>query len=108
MTLFLDNLENIFSILYINIILTSIEGTPEYPENVTIKDLTGDRANFAGVYKRQGGSRVWRYGEFELSFNGKVNTEIDIARIIIFIFRFTLVHLWRQAQLITCQWMGFC
>ena len=36
-----------------------------------MKDLTGDRANLAGVYRRQGEDRVWKYGDFELSFNGE-------------------------------------
>ena len=56
--------------LYIDIIST-VEGAPGYPESLTVKDKTGDRANFAGVYRRQGDSRVWKYGDNELSFNGK-------------------------------------
>ena len=56
--------------LYIDIIST-VEGAPGYPENLTVKDKTGDRANLAGVYRRQGDSRVWKYGDYKLSFNGK-------------------------------------
>ena len=52
-------------------IISTVEGVPEYPENLIVKDLTGDRANLAGVYRRQGDSRVWKYGDLELSFNGK-------------------------------------
>ena len=49
----------------------NVVGAPEYPENMTVKDQTGDRANLAGVYRRQGDSRVWKYGDYELSFNGE-------------------------------------
>ena len=55
--------------LYIDIIST-LEGRPEHPENITVEDETGDRAHLAGVYIRQGDSRVWKYGDYELSFNG--------------------------------------
>ena len=55
--------------LYIDIIST-LEGRPEHPENITVEDETGDRAHLAGVYMRQGDSRVWKYGDYELSFNG--------------------------------------
>jgi len=48
------------------------EPPPEYPENLIVKDLTGDRANLEGVYRRQGDSRVWKYGDFKFSFNGKL------------------------------------
>ena len=58
------------NILCLNIIST-VEGPTEYPERITVKDITGDRANLAGVYRRQGDSRVWKYGDFKLSFNGK-------------------------------------
>ena len=59
-------------ILCLNInIISTVEGTPEYPENLIVKEQTGDRANLAGVYGRQGDSRVWKYGDFELSFNGE-------------------------------------
>ena len=60
------------NILCLNInIISTVEGAPEYPETLTVEDLTGDRANLAGVYRREGDSRVWTYGDFELSFNGK-------------------------------------
>ena len=60
------------NILCLNInIISTVEGAPEYPENLTVKDKSGDRANLAGVYKRQGDSKVWKYEDFELSFNGK-------------------------------------
>ena len=60
------------NILCLNIdIISTVEGAPEYPENLILKDLTGDRAKLAGVYRRQGDSRVWKYGDFELSFNGE-------------------------------------
>ena len=56
----------------INIIISAVEGPPPgYPENLTVQDQTGDRANLAGVYMRQGDSPVWKYGDFQLSFNGK-------------------------------------
>ena len=51
--------------------ISTLEGTPGYPENLTVKDQTGKRANLAGVYIRVGDSRVWRYQDFKLSFNGK-------------------------------------
>ena len=60
------------NILCLNInIISTVEGPTEYPEKLTVKDITGDRANLAGVYRRQGDSRVWKYGDLELSFNGK-------------------------------------
>ena len=48
-----------------------IEGAPGYPEKLTVKDQTGDRANLVGVYRRQGDRKIWKYEDFELSFNGK-------------------------------------
>ena len=54
-----------------NDIISTVEGAPGYPENLIVKDKTGDRANLAGVYRRQGDSRVWKYGDYELSFNGE-------------------------------------
>ena len=63
--------------IYINIpcvnidIISPVEGAPGYPENLIVKDQTGDRANLAGGYKREGDSRVWKYEDFEISFNGK-------------------------------------
>ena len=59
------------NILCINIDISTVEGAPGYPEKLIVKDKTGDRANLAGVYRRQGDSRVWKYGDYELSFNGK-------------------------------------
>ena len=63
----------LFNILCFNInIISTVAGAPpEYPVNITVQDLTGDRANLAGVYRRHGDSRVWTYGDLELSFNGK-------------------------------------
>ena len=49
----------------------NVEGRPEYPENITIKDKTGEYSDLAGVYRRQGKDRVWKNGDFELSFNGE-------------------------------------
>ena len=57
--------------LCLNIDISTVEGAPRYPESLIVKDLTEDRANLAGVYRRQGDSRVWKYGDYELSFNGK-------------------------------------
>ena len=51
--------------------ISTVEGAPEYPENITIKDKTGENSDLAGVYRRQGEDRVWKYGDFELSFNGE-------------------------------------
>ena len=55
--------------------MSTVEGPPQppYPTTINVKDLTGDgdRANLAGVYRRQGDSRVWKYGDLKLSFNGK-------------------------------------
>ena len=63
-----SNIETSVSILTI----FSVEGPPPpYPELVNIKDETGENSERAGVYRRQGDSRVWRYGDFELSFDGK-------------------------------------
>ena len=61
------------NILCLNInIISTLEGPPPpYPSTLKVEDLTGDRANLAGVYRRQGVSRVWKYGDLELSFNGK-------------------------------------
>jgi len=53
-------------------LLTVTEGAPEYPEIITIKDKTGENSDLAGVYRRQGENRVWKYGDFELSFNGEL------------------------------------
>ena len=51
--------------------ISTVEGAPpEYPENITIKDKTGENSDLAGIYRRQGEDRVWKYGDFELSFNG--------------------------------------
>ena len=52
--------------------ISTVEGAPpEYPENITIKDKTGENSDLAGVYKRQGEDRVWKYDDFELSFIGE-------------------------------------
>ena len=60
----------------------SVEGPPPpYPELVNIKDETGENSERAGVYRRQGDSRVWRYGDFELSFDGN----FDIEKMILYI-----------------------
>ena len=59
------------NILCLNIDITTTEGAPPgYPENLIVKDKTGYRANLTGVYRRHGDSRVWKYGDFEFSFNG--------------------------------------
>ena len=51
--------------------ISTIEGRPEYPESLTIKDETGDSPQLEGVYRRQGDSLVWKYGDYEIAFNGK-------------------------------------
>ena len=51
--------------------ISTVEGLPEYPEFVTIKDETGNYSELAEVYERQGDSRVWKYGEFEFKYTGK-------------------------------------
>ena len=51
--------------------ISNVEGLPEYPEFVTIKDETGNFSELAGVYERQEDSHVWKYGEFEFAFTGK-------------------------------------
>ena len=61
--------------LSINIDISTVEGAPGYPEAITVKDQTGDRVNLVGVYRRQGdipsfAPPAWKYGDFELSFNG--------------------------------------
>ena len=67
-----SNIETSVSILTI----FSVEGPPPpYPELVNIKDETGENNDFAGGYRRQGDSRVWRYGDFELSFDGNFDFE---------------------------------
>ena len=53
-----------------------LERHPGYPEKLTVKDQTGDRANLAGVYRREAdipafAPPVWKYGDYHLSFNGK-------------------------------------
>ena len=50
--------------------ISTVEGATEYPENINIKDKTGENSDLAGVYRRQGEDRVWKYGDFELSFKG--------------------------------------
>ena len=59
------------NILCLYIDISTVEGAPEYPENLIVKDKTGDRANLVGVYRKQGDSRVWKYGDYEVSFNGE-------------------------------------
>ena len=52
--------------------ISTLEGAPpKYPEDITIEDKTGQNPDLAGVYRRQGEYRVWKYGDFELSFNGE-------------------------------------
>ena len=51
--------------------ISTVEGLPEYPESLTIKDETGTFSELAGDYERQGDSHVWKYGEFEFAFIGK-------------------------------------
>jgi len=51
--------------------LTVTEGRPEYPESLTIKDETGDSPQLEGVYRRQGDSLMWKYVDYEISYNGK-------------------------------------
>ena len=52
--------------------ISNIEGPPPgYPESIVIKDLTGEKTELAGVYWRQGDSRLWKYGEYELRFDGE-------------------------------------
>ena len=51
--------------------ISNIEGAPEYPDEITILDVTGDRSRLEGVYRRQGEERVWKYRDYELSFNGE-------------------------------------
>ena len=53
------------------LIISTIEGRPEYPESLTIKDETGDSPQLEGVYRRQGDSLVWKYGDYEISYDGK-------------------------------------
>ena len=60
----------VISVLILTI--SSVETPPpEYPESLTIKDKTGDSPQLEGVYRRQNDSLVWKYGDYELSFNGK-------------------------------------
>ena len=51
--------------------ISTVEGRPEYPESLTIKDETGDSPQLEGVYRRQGDSLVWKYGDYEISYDGK-------------------------------------
>ena len=50
--------------------ISTVEGAPEYPEIINIKDKTGENSDLAGVYSRQGENRVWKYRDFEFSFKG--------------------------------------
>ena len=71
----------IYPCLYIIILtISTVEGRPEYPESLTIKDKTGDSPQLEGVYRRQGDSLVWRYGDYEISYNGKyfISTLLNI------------------------------
>ena len=51
------------NILFLNFngISTEDAPPPEYPEILTVKDKTGDRANLTGNYWRPGDSLVWKY-----------------------------------------------
>ena len=64
--------------------ISTVEGAPpEYPENITIKDKTGENSDLAGVYRRQGEDRVWNYRDLELSLNGEyLENSFDIRSMI--------------------------
>ena len=49
----------------------TVEGAPEYPDYITIEDKTAKNSGLVGVYRRQGEERVWKYRDYELSFNGE-------------------------------------
>ena len=60
------------NILFLNINIISEGAPPDFPANITITDFTGNNSlQDTKVYRRQGNSRVWKYGDLELSFNGK-------------------------------------
>ena len=63
----MGNININFLCFNIDIIFT-VEGLPDYPENMTVIDQTGDSAYLEGVYR---GYKIWRYGDWRLFFNGK-------------------------------------
>ena len=75
------------------LIISTVEGRPEYPESLTIKDETGDSPQLEGVYRRQGDSLVWKYRDYEISYNGKyyVST-VQYMNVIISSFRQGMAH----------------
>ena len=51
--------------------MSVLEGLPEYPESLSMKDKTGNYSELVGVYEKQGDSLIWKYGEFEFKYTGK-------------------------------------
>ena len=48
-----------------------LEGAPDYPEKVSVRDGTGDHGELAGVYQRQRNTFIWKYRDYQLYFDGK-------------------------------------
>ena len=67
--------------------ISTVEGATEYPDEITIKDKTGDRSSLAGVYRRQGEDRLWKYRDFQLSFNGEYSVNTFYIKSIISILK---------------------
>ena len=57
--------------LMILTILTVEEPPPAYPDNIVVNDKTGENSDLVGVYRRLGEDRIWKYQDFELSFDGE-------------------------------------
>ena len=57
--------------LMILTILTVEEPPPAYPDNIIVHDKTGENSDLVGVYRRLGEDRIWKYQDFELSFDGE-------------------------------------
>jgi len=45
---------------------------PEYPDSLTIRDLSGKRMELVAEYQRIGNSLVWKYGDYEIARNGNL------------------------------------
>ena len=63
------------------------EGGPGYPESISLVDDTGGRPELAGVYRRQGEDRLWKYRDFQLSFNGEYSVNTFYIKSIISILK---------------------
>ena len=62
------NICNGIEISVLILTISTVEGAPEYPENIYIVDKTGETGRLAGVYRRKeswGKDRVWKNSEYD-------------------------------------------